>query len=93
MKLNNQRYNVAQNSSFSETRSYFMEKMSSGFPSNVLRLLCLNSVIYGGSLMKHVAVCRLQLQLQQQGLLLFCPAVTGGLACLQKEVRGHQNQS
>ncbi len=31
-----------------------MEKMSSGFLSDVLRLLCLNSVIYGGSWKQHV---------------------------------------
>ncbi len=28
--------------------------MSSGFSSDVLRLLCLNSVIYGGSWKQHV---------------------------------------
>ncbi len=32
-----------------KTGSYFTEKMSSGFPSDVQRLLCLNSVIHGGS--------------------------------------------
>ncbi len=44
---------VAQNSNFSETGSYFMEKISSGFPSKVLRLLSLNSVIHGGSWKQH----------------------------------------
>ncbi len=31
-----------------------MEKMSSGLPSDVLRLFCLNSVIHGGSWRQHV---------------------------------------
>ncbi len=29
--------------------AYFTEKMSSGFASDVLQLLCLNSVVHGGS--------------------------------------------
>ncbi len=39
-------------------RSYFMEKMSSCFPCDVLRLLCLNSVIHEGSWKQHA--CCLQ---------------------------------
>lgn len=35
---------------FEETGSYFMAKIVSGFPSDVLRLLCVNSVIYRVSL-------------------------------------------
>ncbi len=46
--------NITMNSYFSETRSHFMEKMLSGFPSDVRPLLCLNSVIHGGSLKQHV---------------------------------------
>ncbi len=47
-------YNTAQNSNSSKTGSYFMERMSSGFPSDVPQLLCLNSVIHGGSWKQHV---------------------------------------
>ncbi len=35
--------NVAQNSNFSKTGSYFSEEISSGFPSHVLQLLCLSA--------------------------------------------------
>ncbi len=45
-KLNDARSYIASNRSFSNNRSYFMEKMSSGFPSNVLRLLCLSAAFY-----------------------------------------------
>ncbi len=31
-----------------------MEQMSSGFPSDVLQLLCLDSVVHGGSWKQHV---------------------------------------
>lgn len=37
------------NSKFSKIGSYFMGKMSSGFPSDDLPLLCFNSVIHGDS--------------------------------------------
>ncbi len=40
-KLNGACWYVTQNSCFSKTGSYFMEKTSSGFPSDVLQLLCL----------------------------------------------------
>ncbi len=46
---------VTQNSNFSKIRSRFMEKMFSGFPSDVLQLLCLNS----DSLRALKATCRL----------------------------------
>ncbi len=49
IKLNDQCYDAAQNSNFGETGSYFIEKISSGFPPDVLQLLGLNSVIYGHS--------------------------------------------
>ncbi len=39
---------------FSWAGSYFVVKMSSGFPSDVLRLLCLDSVIDGVSWRQHV---------------------------------------
>ncbi len=48
-KFKDARQHVAQNSNFIETGSYYLEKMSSGFPSDVLRLICLNSVINEGS--------------------------------------------
>ncbi len=48
------RYCITQNCNFSKTGSCFMEKMSSGCLSNVLRLLCLSSVIHGGSWKLHV---------------------------------------
>ncbi len=44
---------VTQNSHFREAGSYFTKGMSSGFPSNILWLLCLNSVIHGGSWKQH----------------------------------------
>ncbi len=44
-KLHDQHYYAAQNSNFSETGSYFMEKIASSFPSDVLGLLSLNSVL------------------------------------------------
>lgn len=37
---------IAQNSNFGETGPYRMEKMTSGFPSADLQLLCFNSVIH-----------------------------------------------
>ncbi len=57
---------VTQNSNFGKTRSYFTEEMSSGFPSDVIWLLCINSVNHGGSWEQHVGACRPALQLQQQ---------------------------
>ncbi len=54
MKLSNAYWYVAQNSGFSRTRSYFTEKISSGSSPDVLRLLCLNSVIHGSSWKQHV---------------------------------------
>ncbi len=42
-----------------------MEKMSSGFPSDVLRLLRLNSVIHEGSWKQHVG--RLQTEAAAAG--------------------------
>ncbi len=89
-KVNDQRYYFAQNSDLSETWSYFIENMSSQFPSNILRLLFLNSVIHGGSWKQH------NYQLQYWGVLAFCPTIRVGLAHRQMEVQhwnGHQNQS
>ncbi len=45
-KLHNACYYIAQNSNFSKTESFFKEKMSSGFPSDVLQLLCLSAAFY-----------------------------------------------
>ncbi len=45
-ETNNARQNAARNNSFSKTGLYFKEKMSSGFPSDVLRLLYLSVVFY-----------------------------------------------
>ncbi len=42
-KLNDQHYCIPQNSNCSETGSYYKKKLSSGFPSDDLRLLCLDS--------------------------------------------------
>ncbi len=56
---------------FSNIRSYYIEKMSSCFPSEVLRLLGLNPVIHGRSWEQPVPACRPKLQLQHRGVSVF----------------------
>ncbi len=48
---------MQKNSNFSETGSHFMEKMSSGFPSDVLRLLCLSAAFYLAELSSTTTCC------------------------------------
>ncbi len=60
MKLDDARKYVAQNSSFIKMGSYFMKEMSPGFPSDVLRLLCLNSVINRGPWKQHVGCLQIE---------------------------------
>ncbi len=45
------------NSNCSKIGSYFMEKMSSGFPSDVLRLLCLSAAFYLAELSLTTTCC------------------------------------
>ncbi len=64
---------VAQKSNFSETGSYFMRKISSGFSSDALRVLSLNSVIPWGSWKQQTKAAAEQ----HQVVPVFCPAFTG----------------
>ncbi len=97
LKLNNVCC-LAQNGHFVETGSCFMEKMSSGCLSDVLRHQKAVSTLWFTEVPESSmwAACRLKLQLQQRGVLVFCPAIRGGLALWKMEVQrqnGHQNQS
>ncbi len=56
-KMNDARSCVAQNSNFSKTGSYFTEKMSSGFPSDVLQLFCLSAAFYLAELSPTTTRC------------------------------------
>ncbi len=51
-----------------------MEKMSSGFPSDVLRLLCLNSVTHGGSRKQHVGCLQTEAAVAAPGSFGDCSA-------------------
>ncbi len=73
--------NRKQNNNFGLTGSYFMERMSLGFYSDILQLLCLDTVIHGGSWKQHVGYL-LQTEAaaeQHRGVLLFCATIRGGL--------------
>ncbi len=88
-KLNGWCYYIAQNSNFDEIGSYLMEKMSSGFPSDVLQLLCLSSVIHGDSWKQHVGC------LQTDAAAAAALGSVGVSLHYQMEVQclnGHQNQ-
>ncbi len=55
--------------------------MLSGFPSDVLRLLCLSSVIHGGSWQQHAGYLQIRSAAEQhRAMLVFCPTIRGGLA-------------
>ncbi len=56
-QLNNARLSVAQNSNLTETGSYFVEKMSSGWPSDVPPLLCPSAAFYLAELSAMTTRC------------------------------------
>ncbi len=56
-KLNNACSYNAQNSNFSQIWSYFTEKMSTGFPHGVQRLLCLPAAFYFSELSPATTWC------------------------------------